>query len=1036
MSGPWDDYKPGAKPSDDGPWADYAKGAPAPAAPAGKSGLIRRGIGDTALSFGQGAVGAVKSLTDLAGPDNAVSEKLGDINEGMAGMLSPERRAEAAARQAKIEEADKSGSTLDQVTSRLGGFVEAPLQSTAQGVGSIVPTLAAALATRGRSIGAQVGTQATIGAGMGVGGVKGQNYDAVMQEALNRGMSPDEAKALAVRASEFSLQNAPQQALAGGIGAVAGTTGAERIVSGMVKGGSLGKRVLKGALEEGVPEGIQGAQAQYAQNVALNDAGFQTDPSTGVLGQGMLEGAIGAVIGGGFGAPKQGGVTQPGATQPTQQPSTPTQDTTPQPTMAPSPQATTPDASVNPAPPPVTGPLTAAVAAMAPRSIDGAMPPLPVGATRELDGNDAARVQREADKPGQSVGLILPDDITRGGQPFTSMESAGRALAKAGPGFELARVKGGLVVRRIGAAAPAAAQPSASTLQSGPMARFAARFAQGDNTLARGALDGGVDVQELSIEDANAAAAPQASKKDDKDELIPTGRKRELNLEVVEPASPDGLQPTIDPPRREPRKAQPARDMTDDDVVKAYVEQRRAEGTLAGRRFAGDFDAGRITPEDVLGLVRPRRPTPTADERLQAAAAQRAQPEPATGLVDSDGRPIPTTLKERREQQRNVAGAAELADGASDGRRADAGRGGAAVGRVADVEGARQPGRAPGDDSGGIAASPVGDGLRADQALTPDATKQDAAAPAETAPPQGRVPDAAAPSYDRRNAGRLERIKAADSPEAAQAVLQEEYADDERHFEGTTRLERAARTIESDRQREQSSARAKEQADADYAAGKWVVDEALTQLFKRQGRESVQNNIKNAADFKAAMERAQAENPEREYAAGRVRGTSSDYDTDAVRYRKRQAAPVSTWTLDPAPAPADPDAQDSRSLRESDRRARAVASASEELASQIQGDIAESDFDAAEVLPGLALFAKQSGVPADELRQEVLARIRKSGLKPADIRRIERALDPTRKSTPAAPTNAKPPAPQTRPEQLIELRKRLSVLNQLLECLG
>ena len=138
----------------------------------------------------------------------------------------------------------------------------------------------------------------------------------------------------------------------------------------------------------------------------------------------------------------------------------------------------------------------------------------------------------------------------------------------------------------------------------------------------------------------------------------------------------------------------------------------------------------------------------------------------------------------------------------------------------------------------------------------------------------------------------------------------------------------------------------------------------------------------------------------------------------------------------PSAPPADPDAQDGRGLRESDRRARAVASASEELASQIQGDIAESDFDAAEVLPGLELFAKQSGVPADELRQEVLARIRKSGLKPADIRRIERALDPTRKSTPAAPTNAKPPAPQTRPEQLIELRKRLSVLNQLLECLG
>ena len=897
MSGPWEDYKPGAKPSDDGPWADYANGAPPPAAPAGKSGLIRRGIGDTALSFGQGAVGAVKSLTDLAGPDNVVSEKLGDINEGMSGLLSPERRAELAARQAKIEEADNSGDRLSELTSRLGGFAEAPVQTLAQAAGSMAPTLAAAILTRGKTLPA-----VAVGAGIGVGSNKGQNYDAVKAEALKQGHSPQDAEALAIKASEYSWQNAPQQALGGVLGALDAGTGVERVVGKLAGGASLGggdiiQRVLKRGAQEAAPEGLQGLQGQYAENEALNNAGFPTDPWRGVVGSGVHDAAVGFALGGMSGVPKG---RQPSAAEQTpQQPQQPpAQELPPHPTAAPGPQATAPDAPppVNPAAPPVTGPLTAGVAAMAPRSIDGAMPPLPVGATRELDGNDAARVQREADKPGQSVGLILPDDITRGGQPFTSMESAGRALAKAGPGFELARVKGGLVVRRIGAAAPAAAPSSASAPQSGPMARFAARFAQGDNTLARGALDGGVDVQELSIEDANAAAAPQAGKKGDKDEPIPTGRKRELNLEVVEPASPDGLQPTIDPPRREPRKARPARDMTDDDVVKAYVEQRRAEGTLAGRRFAGDFDAGRITPEDVMALVRPRQPEPTADERLQAAAAQRAQPEPATGLVDAEGRPIPTTLKERREQQRNVAAAAELADGASDGRRADAGRGGATVGRVADVEGARQPGPTPGPDTGGLTTAPVGDGLRADQALTPDATKQDAAAPAETVPPQGRVPDAAAP----------------EAPTAA--------------------------------------------------------------------------------------------------------------------------PPVSTWTLDPAPA--DPDAQDGRGLRESDRRARAVASASEELASQIQGDIAESDFDAAEVLPGLELFAKQSGVPADELRQEVLARIRKSGLKPADLRRIERALDPTRKSTPAAPTNAKPPAPQTRPEQLIELRKRLSVLNQLLECLG
>ncbi len=161
----------------------------------------------------------------------------------------------------------------------------------------------------------------------------------------------------------------------------------------------------------------------------------------------------------------------------------------------------------------------------------------------------------------------------------------------------------------------------------------------------------------------------------------------------------------------------------------------------------------------------------------------------------------------------------------------------------------------------------------------------------------------------------------------------------------------------------------------------------------------------------------------------------------------------------PVEAPAaDRDAQDRQGLREEDRRARTLASAAEELTSQIQGDIAENDFAADEVMPGLRLFAEQSKVPADELRQEVLTRIRKSGMKRGDIKRVEKALDPTKEAAPKpspapavervstppapapapepAPTNPPAPAAQTRPERLIELRKRQSVLKQLLECLG
>ena len=98
MAGPWEDYKPAEPAAGDGPWNDYAPVKPP------KSSLIRRGIGDTALSLGQGAVGAVKALADVTGAGTRVSNTLGGISEGMQGLLSPERQAEMTARQAKVSD--------------------------------------------------------------------------------------------------------------------------------------------------------------------------------------------------------------------------------------------------------------------------------------------------------------------------------------------------------------------------------------------------------------------------------------------------------------------------------------------------------------------------------------------------------------------------------------------------------------------------------------------------------------------------------------------------------------------------------------------------------------------------------------------------------------------------------------------------------------------------------------------------------------------------------------------------------------------
>jgi hypothetical protein len=285
---------------------------------AGKTGAMR-GVADVGLSLGQGVIGGAKMLTDLAGADNWVSDNLGRSNAMMQDLYSPGRKAEMQQRQAKIAAADATDSTWDQVTSRLGGIAEAPVQTMAQAAGSMLPIVAANVATGGMAsvpgavgMAARYGLPAALGVGMGVGSVKGQNYEAVLNEAIKRGIPEEEAKALAVKASEYSGQNAPQQALGGAFGMLDSLTGAERLLGNMARKGAtqkavesvdgLMKRTVKGAAEEAWPEGLQGGQGQFAQNQALNNSGFATDPWAGVVGQGINDATVGAMIGAPVGA--------------------------------------------------------------------------------------------------------------------------------------------------------------------------------------------------------------------------------------------------------------------------------------------------------------------------------------------------------------------------------------------------------------------------------------------------------------------------------------------------------------------------------------------------------------------------------------------------------------------------------------------------------------------------------------------------------------------------------------------------------------
>lgn len=288
----WSDYTPVDQPSAPAnvDWSQFEPVKPA--------GALRR-MADAGLAFGQGAAGATKALTDSYGAGNQISGALDTASRKMGGWMSDEAQAEIAARQQKIKQAEQSGSTIDEIGATLGGIAEAPVRSIAQGAGSIVPTMAAAALTRGRSLLPVAG----IGAAQGAGSVKGTIYDSVRQRHIDAGMTPEQADIAASRAQEYRGENAGNIAAGAGLGAAASLTGAEGAILGtgqQVARGAL-RRIGRTAGEEAFTEGAQGGQERYSGNVAEQRQGFNTPTWQGVAGQAVGEGVIGGIVGGGAG---------------------------------------------------------------------------------------------------------------------------------------------------------------------------------------------------------------------------------------------------------------------------------------------------------------------------------------------------------------------------------------------------------------------------------------------------------------------------------------------------------------------------------------------------------------------------------------------------------------------------------------------------------------------------------------------------------------------------------------------------------------
>ena len=276
-----------------------------------KTGGLRK-LADIGVSFAGGAVGATKAIADAGGAGNAVSRRLDGAQDGVQSLLSPARQAEKAARAQTIADAEKSGSVLRELGAHLGGFAEAPVSTVAEAAGSVVPVVGAMLTPAGRSAAGRRLLGVGLGAAQGAGAVKGSIYDAVKQEHVAQGATSEAAQHAADRAQAYVGPNTGSIALGTGLGAVAGTSGVEGVVSRAMAGraaaggASMVRRAAVGAVTEGVPEAVQGGQERLASNLALQGEGFDTPTWRGVAGQAAAEGLAGGVLGGGVNAASRG----------------------------------------------------------------------------------------------------------------------------------------------------------------------------------------------------------------------------------------------------------------------------------------------------------------------------------------------------------------------------------------------------------------------------------------------------------------------------------------------------------------------------------------------------------------------------------------------------------------------------------------------------------------------------------------------------------------------------------------------------------
>ena len=261
---------------------------------------------DIPLQVAQGVSYGVRGVTDVFGAENVASKGLRKVEDYLGELLSAQGKDDQAKISQIFKDAEDKGLGA-QLGAAWEAFKAAPVSAASQALGTALPTVAGGAGAKVLQLGKVGirGTQALIGAAMGTGIVKGSIYDAVNQQLLEAGATEEQAAKAASQAQSYAGDNLGMIGTGGFIGAITGGTGIEPALAGAVSKNiakSFVGRVATGAVAEAVPEVVQGGQERLAQNLALQNAGFDVPTTRGVVGAGAYEGLVGGVLGGGIGA--------------------------------------------------------------------------------------------------------------------------------------------------------------------------------------------------------------------------------------------------------------------------------------------------------------------------------------------------------------------------------------------------------------------------------------------------------------------------------------------------------------------------------------------------------------------------------------------------------------------------------------------------------------------------------------------------------------------------------------------------------------